>query len=370
MTDYPVADSDGVSLTDIPSAFWGTALIDTVDVTDIPAWKLIAGAALVETVELGAIPSEQAIRRALLNDRLGLAQVLAIALQGKLIETLNLDDLQIVVQATRVLEQLGFGDLLHGNARMLQALVEELALNDVVRLFLGGFLSETIGVGSTAARLYQAEAQVGEDFVLADLLSRQFITQMVFIDDFEVGDSQVLRGIYNGTLQDRVFISGGMVAPNGEFTTWVINTRTNAVTEYENYVFNSFAQSGHRFLGATNDGLYVLDGEVDDGEAIQARMRSGIMQLAGTKFTSFKGVYLGLRTNGDGRDFILKLIYGDGKDAKETCYKVVAKNLKTAKVNLGKGIRARYISWELESLGPDFDFDGIEFVPISSQRRV
>jgi len=161
-----------------------------------------------------------------------------------------------------------------------------------------------------------------------------------------------------------------MVTPNGEFTTWAINTRTNSVMEYQNYAFNSFAQMGHRFLGAADDGLYVLDGQVDDGEAIRTRMRSGIMQLAGTKFTMFKGAYLGIRTNDDGRDFILKLIYGDGPNVKETCYKIVVQNLKTAKVNLGKGIRARYISWELETLGADFDFDGIEFVPISSQRRV
>jgi hypothetical protein len=370
MTDYPVTQADGSIVQDVPSAAWGVGVADGTTISSLPAWAYIAGAALVDTVELGVVPSTAAILNALAADILKLSVALRIAHQGLLIETLHLHDLQIIVRAVRVLESLGLGSALVGQSRLLQALVEEIALDDSARLFFGGFLSETIGVGSTSSRLYQAGAQVGEDLVLADLLARQFITRIIMRDDFELDDSQVLKGIYNGTLADRVFITGGMVMPSGEFTTWAINTRTNAVTEYQNYAFNSFAQMGHRFLGATDQGLYVLDGEVDIGQAIQTRMRSGIMQLAGSKFTMFKGAYLGIRTNDDGRDFILKLIYGDGPGVKETCYKVVVQNLKTAKVNLGKGIRARYISWELETLGADFDFDGIEFVPISSQRRV
>ena len=370
MTDYPVTQADGSIVRDVPSAAWGVGVADGTTISSLPAWAYIAGAALVDTVELGLIPSASMIREALAADTLKLAHALAIAHRGILAETLNLDDLQIVVRAVRVLEELGLGSVLHSSSRLFQALIEEIALHDAALLFFGGFLSETIGVGSTSSRLYQAGAQVGEDFVLADLLSRQFITRMVLADGIEIEDSQVLPGIYHGTLADRVFITGGMVIPSGEFTTWTVNTRTNAVTEYQNYAFNSFAKMGHRFLGATEEGLYVLDGPVDDGEAIRTRMRSGIMQLAGTKFTMFKGAYLGIRTNDDGRDFILKLIYGDGPNMKETCYKIVVQNLKTAKVNLGKGIRARYVSWELETLGADFSLDGIEFVSISSQRRV
>jgi hypothetical protein len=370
MTAYSVAQTDGPVLEDVASVFLGVQVADTAILAATPTWAYLAGAALVETIELGLIPSEKAIRKALVDDRLGLAAALRLAFRGVLLDTLQLDDLQVIVRAVRVIEQLLLRGGPHTQAKLYQTLIEGLSLDDVARLFFGGFLSETIGVGSTSARLLNAKAQVGEDLVLADLLSRQFIAQLTFIDGFDIADSEVIQGIYHGTLCERVFITGGMVMPDGTFTTWAINTRTNAVTEYQNYAFNSFAQMGHRFLGATNEGLYVLDGEVDDGEAIRTRMRSGIMQLAGSKFTMFKGAYLGIRTNDDGRDFILKLIYGDGPTPKETCYRVVVQNLKTAKVNLGKGIRSRYISWELETLGADFDLDSIEFIPIASQRRV
>jgi hypothetical protein len=39
-------------------------------------------------------------------------------------------------------------------------------------------------------------------------------------------------------------------------------------------------------------------------------------------------------------------------------------------VPLGKGLRARYFSFELISDGADFDMDAIEFIPLVSHRRV
>ena len=44
--------------------------------------------------------------------------------------------------------------------------------------------------------------------------------------------------------------------------------------------------------------------------------------------------------------------------------------MKTTKVNMGKGLRARYFAYELISTGQDFDLDSVEFVPLVAQRRV
>ena len=63
----------------------------------------------------------------------------------------------------------------------------------------------------------------------------------------------------------------------------------------------------------------------------------------------------------------LKLHTGDGKTY---AYKVNASSMRTTRVKFGKGLRSRYLSWELISEGADFDLDTVEFVPISSQRRV
>jgi hypothetical protein len=49
---------------------------------------------------------------------------------------------------------------------------------------------------------------------------------------------------------------------------------------------------------------------------------------------------------------------------------VSTRSMRSTKVHMGKGQRARYFSFELISTGGDFDLDTLEFVPIVVQRRV
>ena len=66
-------------------------------------------------------------------------------------------------------------------------------------------------------------------------------------------------------------------------------------------------------------------------------------------------------------DIILKLDTGDGKTY---TYQTVIQDMQSTKVRFGKGLRARYFSFELISTGPDFDLDTVEFLPLVAQRRV
>jgi hypothetical protein len=136
------------------------------------------------------------------------------------------------------------------------------------------------------------------------------------------------------------------------------------VTEYSNYQFNSFAAMGSKYLGANENGLYELNGDDDDGEDIIAQIKSGFAQWAGARFTLFKGIYLGVRGEGD---FVLRLTTGDGSTYN---YGVSTRNMRSTKVHLGKGLRARYFAFELISTGQDFDLESIEFVPLIADRRV
>jgi hypothetical protein len=161
-----------------------------------------------------------------------------------------------------------------------------------------------------------------------------------------------------------VEISAAYLSPGGGITTWALNTNTAAVTEYSGYDFNSFAKLGRHYVGASNEGIFSLDGDTDDGTDIISRIKSGFAQFSGSKFTSFKAAYLGVRGEGD---FILRVVDGEGKSYD---YAVSTRNTRSTKVHMGKGLRARYFSFELISTGQDFDLDTVEFIPIAETRRV
>src|SRR5690606_33481148 len=128
----------------------------------------------------------------------------------------------------------------------------------------------------------------------------------------------------------------GYLAPNGSITTWAMNTRTGAVTEYGNYAFNSFANFGNVYLGASDQGVHELRGDTDDGEDIIARLRSGYLQFGGTHLSRLKAAYISARGEGD---VYLKIITADGA---EYVYTVPTREMRSTKVHMGKGQRARY----------------------------
>ena len=177
-------------------------------------------------------------------------------------------------------------------------------------------------------------------------------------------DSLLTGLLFDAQLAGTIQLSVAYISPDGNVTTWAVNSRTGAVTEYENYSFNSFARMGHIYLGASSSGLYELHGDDDAGTSIIARLRSGYGQFAGSRFVGFKAAYLGVRATGD---LVFRLINANGDTHN---YAVKARDMETVKVQLGKGLRARYFAFELESTGQDFDLESIELVPMVAQRRV
>ena len=128
---------------------------------------------------------------------------------------------------------------------------------------------------------------------------------------------------------------------------------------------------GRKYLGANRDGLYELNGDQDNTTNVIARIGGGYIQANAMKQSGLKGIYLALRSQGvsDRGNWFLKLIMGDGR---EMIYKAtINPGLMVSKVNVGKGVRAGYMAWELQNAdGQDFDFDKLEFVPMMSGRRV
>jgi hypothetical protein len=171
---------------------------------------------------------------------------------------------------------------------------------------------------------------------------------------------QILRAL----IQEVIDLEIALVDPTGDVTTWVVNTRTGAISEYGNYNFNSFAQNGLHYMGASDAGLFVLDGDDDDGAPVLARLRSGYAQFGGSRYTSLRAVYIGARGEGD---LLFKIDTGDGR---LTTYKARLQDMESTKVLVGKGVRSRYIAFEILSEGQDFDLDTVEFVPAVAQRRV
>lgn len=297
-------------------------------------------------------------------DTLRVIDVIVRGVAGAATDSLSIGEAAKAAYSIRVLEGLGLQRMLQSAAKASRSFADSVKLIDGLIRLVGADAVDSVALADALTRRYAARPRITETVGLASSSSGALVLRVSAEDTVALDDLQILKAIYLGQLSDNLEVAAAYISPNGNLTTWAINTMSGAVTEYERYGYNSFGKFGHKYLGASESGLYELNGETDNGQAIAASIKTGLMQMAGTHFTQFANAYLGLR--GDG-EFILRVEDGEGNSYD---YTVTADPVASTKVTLGKGLKARYFSFELISDGADFDLDSIEFLPLMSKRRV
>ena len=294
-----------------------------------------------------------------------IADVLSKAFPTMMAGGVSLSEVVNAAYGLLVLEKLKLTDLVGGAAQYSMVMAQSVRLSSALGRFIGAHANAgNIGAHDVPSGLLTSHPVMVDGLTIADVLHRSLLVRMTVPEGVEIADADVLRAIYGMDYAESVSFGAAYVAPNGSVTTWTVNTRTGAVTEYADYNFNSFAKLGDRYIGASDTGLYELDGPTDNGSLIIADILGGYAQFGGSRYSSLRAVYLGVR--GGGR-FALRIIEGDGTTR---VYNVDAQSMRTTRIDIGKGLRSRYFAYELTSTGQDFDLDSIEFVPIVLTRRV
>lgn len=336
--------ADGVDVANIQAVSYGLRVLELLAITKVIADNSIGGVVTTDTLEL----SEAIFRGASVSASDGLT----------ITDTLG------VVAGVAVIEALGLTETVLGSARGGITVTELFELADTLGRFLGGEIADAIDIAETLAGRALFSGVLADTVDVEPSTTARFLLGVIAADTLELTATQALKAIFAPTLNDTLQVTAGYVSPDGNFTAWAMNTRTAAVSEYSNYVFNSFGVLDGKSVGATSDGLYELVGDDDAGDAIIAQIKSGFLQFGGTKLSRLKAAYLA--TRGDA-EFVLRIETGLGELYN---YAVSTRDMRSTKVHMGKGQRARYFSFELISAGEDFDIDTLEFVPIVMARRV
>lgn len=356
--------TDGVRLvpTDVATRGLNASASDYIRVqpTIIPYY----GQVVTESLRLRELHTTQHIANVTVEDALRILDDMLRATPAALVDTFGVEGVLQVQSAIRMVERMGLSDALKGSGAYNLTLVQAMRLTARVLRFWGAEIEEGLGLDDNALARVLAIAGVEETIGVEAVVAPQLLLNVLLRDGMAITAELALRALFNPTLIEGVEINAGFVSEQGDFTTWAMNTRTGAVTEYADFVFNSFARVGNRYFGASSEGLYELVGDTDDDDDIVARIAGGYLQFGGTRLSRLKSAYIAMTGEGD---TILKIIEKGGN---EYVYRVGTRDGRSTKVHMGKGQRARYFAFELTTVGQDFDLDTLEFVPIVVQRRV
>lgn len=341
---FPVLAADGVTISD--------------------ALAQVSGVTIRETNQLTEAYDTTTSYRMVLLDAVRMSDLLRSGYPAAVTEGMSLADLRRLVLGGVVAEKLRLTEQWAPNAIYGRSIAEAMRISDILARMAMAAVDETCNLTDARAAQLRAKSMLLEELDLTASVTPQIIFSAVAHDTVELSVNALLSMILDGKIVEGVELSGAYLSPGGGFTAWAMNTRTGTVSEYDNFAFNSFAASGEKYLAASSEGLFELNGDTDDGDDIIARIRGGYMQFGVVQQSRLKAAYIAVRGEGD---IVLKIETAEGQ---EYTYATSTRDMRTTKVHMGKGQRARYFAFELVTAGQDFDLESLEFVPIVVQRRV
>jgi hypothetical protein len=149
--------------------------------------------------------------------------------------------------------------------------------------------------------------------------------------------------------------------------TAVVNAKTGGVTTYGNYSFDSYAALGDSLIAACQDGIYLLEGNDDDGSDIAASLRTPPLALGLPGLKRLRELHLSMISTGP---LTVKVISDDGLSHYYTAPSS-AGALKTERVKTGRGVKGGFFSVEVQNIdGCDMKIERLEAAADALKRRI
>ena len=141
--------------------------------------------------------------------------------------------------------------------------------------------------------------------------------------------------------------------------TIVLNTLTGAVSEYDNYPFQSITPT---HAGATA-GLFLMGGDTDAGQPIISSIQTGKTHWGSTLKKLLGAVYFSMKGEGNSELTVV------GENASYS-YSFPVRDTGESRCTTGKGIRENYLAFRYRNTdGADFALDRIEVPSSTSKTR-
>lgn len=128
------------------------------------------------------------------------------------------------------------------------------------------------------------------------------------------------------------------------FAAWVLGTKLFSHTTYSNYPFLALVPLGGNYYGVASDGVYVLEGDTDNGDEINADLRTGYEQFGTDALKRILNIYAAIKSDGE----VEASVDTDGENTYRT-YALLRKGhlsgATRARADVARGLRSRY--WQV-----------------------
>jgi hypothetical protein len=307
-------------------------------------------------------------------------------------DTLDLDDSIVLILSATVNDSLAITGAASGSTSVLMALVDTMLLtddtlttlralgiiNDTLAL-LGtnnsvqlGTLNDSVNLAQSITALVSAYEELTATAAFSDSALSVSRFTAVISDDFNLDDTVNPLATLLARINDTMGLAISFVFDDVPYVGLVMNAETHGFSQYDNYAFNSIAVFGGQLYGANTDGLYLLDGEDDDGDEIAWRIRTGLDKFNSSLMKGLDSAYLGYTATG--RVALKCIVVNHAGDKIVHWYELTGLDKEASspgKIQIGRGLKSVYWGFELTNVDAgDIALDVLELHPLKLDRRL
>lgn len=331
------------------------------------------GVVLADQLLLGQSVDVSAAVRAAASDRFRLAAQITAGFRVLLGDSLSLTDAgSLTFEAlAEVLDFLVLSETVSGRRDAIVLVTSGLALADLSIAADTALADDELALSEALDVRLQAAAVLVDALLLQEAASATTGFSAIVSDTLDLSDAVAVGAALIASVEDGFVVVGRLRLGEEDFIGYVCNTANRAFTTYTNFPFNSMANIGGRYFGAADDGLYLLEGTNDGGEAIRARARLALTNLGTGKQKRMPSAYIGYQ----GGRLVLKVITTSQTGEKEEFwYRIEARPAaatRESRIPIGRGLKSVYWAFELVNEGGDaFELDSLQLFPMILERRL
>jgi hypothetical protein len=270
-----------------------------------------------------------------------------------------------------LIDYLRFSGIAVSRRNAIAIVVSALALGDLVRVGDAEVLSDQVAFSEALSERLGAAAALVDGLLLGEEFEHSAGFSAAVSESLHFGESASSTAALIIALTEELQVAGRLRIGGEEFYGYVCNTASRAFSTYANFPFNSLATIGGRAFGVADDGLYLLDGDDDDGDPIRSTVRIALTNLGTGKQKRMPSAYIGY----SGGRLVLKAITTSATGEKEEFWYAIEERPAAApresRIPLGRGLKSVYWGFELVNVdGESFQLDSLQLFPMILERRL
>lgn len=276
----------------------------------------------------------------------------------------------LVPRLVQVTEAVLVGDQLATASEIHALLSEQLAVVERTLMARGAAAFESVTVGMVAKWRARLRAASVDAFSIEDSHHAVFGLDAPAQD--QTGFAAALTEQLNGQLaaRDQFSFLGRIPLAEGDYAVWAFNADTLAASEYIGLAFEQIAAHRGRVFGVKPSGIYELTGDTDDGHAIDALIRTGLLDFGTSAGKAIRKADLFVKSD---QLVYLRVACDNQGERREVWYELTpepGEALQQRRVDLGRGAKgSRWVFEVTNTNGGALDLRGLSVLPVLLTRR-